>query len=63
MYARVYVCVCLHIYIEIIREALRDTKEGIKVRGKLMKALRFPDDQAMLAGKEEDLELMMEGLK
>lgn len=45
---------------ELIREALlQDMEEGIKVRGKLMKAMRFADDQAMVVGKEEKLQRMM----
>src|ERR1700733_2159742 len=47
---------------ELIREALQDTEEGIKVGGKMIKALRFADDQAMLANKEEDLQHMMDEL-
>lgn len=45
---------------ELIREALlQDMEEGIKVWGKLMKAMRFADDQAMVVGKEEELQRMM----
>src|SRR6218665_1407542 len=52
-----------NIYIEeLIREALEDTEEGIKVGGKIIKALRFADDQAMLAGSEYDLQRMMDRL-
>jgi retron-type reverse transcriptase len=52
-----------NIYIEeLIREALEDTEEGIKVGGKLVKALRFADDQAMLAGREDELQKMMDRL-
>src|SRR6218665_3362594 len=41
-----------NIYIEeLIREALEDIEEGIKVGGKIIKALRFADDQAMLEGR------------
>ena len=47
---------------EQIREALEDTEEGIKVGGKLVKALRFADDQAMLAGREDELQKMMDRL-
>ena len=46
----------IYIYIEeLTREALEDTEEGIRVGGKIIKALRFADDQAMLAGSEYDL--------
>ncbi|PGH37471.1 MAG: hypothetical protein CRN43_21000, partial [Candidatus Nephrothrix sp. EaCA] len=52
-----------NIYIEeLIREALEDTEEGIKVGGKIIKALRFADDQAMLAGSEYDLQRMLDRL-
>src|SRR6218665_921721 len=52
-----------NIYIEeLIREALEDTEEGIKVGGKIIKALRFADDQAMLAGSLSDLQRMMDRL-
>jgi len=35
-----------NIYIEeLIREALENTEEGVKVGGKIVKALRFADDQ------------------
>jgi len=43
-----------------VREALQDLEEGVKVGGKLIKALRFTDDQAMVAGKEDDLQRMMD---
>jgi hypothetical protein len=52
-----------NIYIEeLIREAVDGTEEGIKVGGKWIKALRFADDQAMLAGSEKDLQRMMDRL-
>src|SRR3984885_9688321 len=55
--------ILFNLYIEeLIREALQDTEEGIKVGGKMIKALRFADDQAMLANKEEDLQHMMDEL-
>ena len=37
-------------------------KEGIKVGGRLRKALRFADDQAMLAGSQKGLQKMMDRL-
>ena len=53
----------VNIYIEeLIWEALEDTEEGIEVGGKLVKALRFADDQAMLAGREDELQKMMDRL-
>ena len=53
-----------NIYIEeLIREALENLEVGIKVGGTLVKALRFADDQAMLAGTQEGLQQMMEHLE
>ena len=38
-----------NIYIEeLVREAVEDLEEGIKVGGRWIKALRFADDQAMV---------------
>jgi len=52
-----------NIYIdELMREAVEDTEEGIKVGGKLIKALRFADDQAMLASSENELQQVMDRL-
>jgi len=46
-----------NIYIEeLITEALENTKEGVKVGGNIIKALRFVDDQPMLAGSKSDLQ-------
>src|SRR6218665_661862 len=48
--------ILFNLYIEeLVREALHDLEEGVKVGGKLIKALRFADDQAMVAGTEDDL--------
>src|SRR6218665_2088976 len=47
---------------ELITEALGNTEEGAKVGGKIIKALRFADDQATLAGSESDLQRMMDRL-
>jgi len=42
-----------NLYIEeLIREALKNTEEEAKVGGKIVKALRFADDQAMLVGRQ-----------
>src|SRR6218665_2763959 len=55
--------ILFNLYIEeLVREALQDSEEGVKVGGKLIKALRFADDQAMVAGKEDDLQRMMDRL-
>ena len=51
----------LHIE-ELVREALQDSEEGVKVGGRLITALRFADDQVMVAGTEDDLQRMMDRL-
>src|SRR5688572_33494243 len=52
-----------NIYIEeLIQEALEETEEGVKVGGRLIKALRFADDQAMLATTQAGLQKMMDKL-
>src|SRR6218665_193589 len=44
--------VLFNLYIEeLVREALQNSEEGVKMGGKLIKALRFADDQAMVAGR------------
>ena len=55
--------ILFNIYIEeLVREAMEEVKEGIKVGGRLTKALRFADDQAMLAGSQNGLQKMMDQL-
>ena len=55
--------ILFNIYIEeVTRETLEEMTEGIKVGGKLIKALRFADDQAMMAGSQEGLQKMMDRL-
>ena len=55
--------ILFNIYIEeIIRETLEEMEEGIKVGGRMVKALRFADDQAMLASSQEGLQRMMDHL-
>src|SRR6218665_2014621 len=50
-----------NIYIEeLVREALEDLEEGIKVGGRWIKALRFADDQAMVAKSQIGLQAMMD---
>ena len=52
-----------NIYIEeLVREAVEDMEEGIKVGGRWIKALRFADDQAMLARNQKGLQAMMDRL-
>ena len=53
--------VLFNIYAEaVIMEALHSLDEGVKVRGVLIKAVRFADDQAMVAGTEIGLQSIME---
>src|SRR6218665_1183429 len=54
-----------NIYIEeLVREAVEDLEEGIKVGRRWIKALRFADDQAMVAKSQKGLQTMMEeGIK
>src|SRR5215831_12141300 len=46
----------------MMREAIDDIEEGVLVGGRLLKDVRFADDQAMLAGKNEGLQRLMDGL-
>jgi len=43
-------------------DAMEEIKEGIKVRGKLVKDVHFADDQGMVAGSEGGLQKLMDGL-
>jgi hypothetical protein len=55
--------ILFNIYIEeLVQEAMENTEEGIKVGGKIVKALRFADDQAMLAGSKKGLQEIMNKL-
>src|SRR6218665_1606882 len=50
-----------NIYIEeLVREAVEDLEEGTKVGGRWIKALRFADDQAMVAKSQKGLQAMMD---
>src|SRR6218665_1900886 len=52
-----------NIYIEeLVREAVEDLEEGIKVGGRWIKALRFADDQAMVAKSQKGLQALMDRL-
>src|SRR6218665_2221199 len=52
-----------NIYIEeLVREAVEDLEDGIKVGGRRIKALRFADDQAMVAKSQKGLQTMMDRL-
>jgi hypothetical protein len=46
----------------MMKEALEDIDEGIKVGGQLVKDVRFADDQAMTASSENGLQIMMDRL-
>jgi len=51
------------IYIEeLVREAV-DDKEGVKVGGRWIKALRFADDQVIMARSQRGLQTMMNRCK
>jgi len=43
-------------------EAMEGIEEGVRVRGKLVKDVRFADDQGMVAGTEQGLQKVMDGL-
>src|SRR6218665_46149 len=47
---------------ELVREAVEDLEEGIKVGRRWIKALRFADDQAMVAKSQKGLQTMMDRL-
>ena len=44
----------------MMKEALHSLEKGVKVGGVLIKAVRFADDQAMVAGTEKGLQSIME---
>src|SRR6218665_1113578 len=51
------------IYSEMMMiDALEEIEEGIKVGGKIVKDVRFADDQGMVAGSEGGLQKLMDGL-
>ena len=51
------------IYVEMMMaEAVDNVEEGVKVGGRLLKDVRFADDQGMLAGSEVGLQRLMDGL-
>jgi exonuclease III len=45
---------------EMMNEALEDTEEGVVVGGNLLKDIKFADDQAMIASREEGLQKLMD---
>src|SRR2546426_6684274 len=46
----------------MMMEAMEDIDEGVMVGGKLLKDVRFADDQGMVADSEDGLQKLMEGL-
>jgi len=53
----------IYMYIdEMMRETMEGVTEGLKVGGRLTKALRFADDQAMIATSQRGLQSMMDRL-
>ena len=51
------------IYVEeMMIEAMEDTDKGVKVGGKLLKDIRFADDQAMVAESVKELQEIMDKL-
>ena len=49
--------VLFSVYVEIMmKEAMEDVDEGVKVGGELLKDVRFADDQAMVASTEASLQ-------
>src|SRR6478736_1054213 len=52
-----------NIYAEAMMvEAMEGIEEGIKIGGKLIKDVRFADDQGMIAKNEKGLHKIMDGL-
>jgi hypothetical protein len=47
---------------EMMKEALEDVDEGVKVGGKIIKETRFADDQALVSGTQEGLQRLVDGL-
>ena len=43
-------------------EAMEEMEEGVKVGGRLLKDVRFADDQGMVADSELGLQRLMDGL-
>jgi len=46
----------------MMTDAMEEVEEGIKVGGKLLKDVRFADDQGMIAGTERGLQKIMDSL-
>jgi len=53
-----------NIYIqEVLNETLDNVADGVVTGGRLVHAIRFADDQAMMASSEEGLQRIMEALE
>lgn len=51
------------LYMEMMMtEAMEDIEEGVKIGGKLLKDVRFADDQGMVASSESGLQRLMDSL-
>src|SRR6478736_6032358 len=51
------------IYAEMImQEALENVEEGIRVRGELIKDVKYADDQGMVANTKAELQSLMDSL-
>ena len=46
----------------VVKEALADVDEGVKVGGELLKDIRFADDQAMTADSNQGLQRIKDSL-
>ena len=46
----------------MMMEAMEDIDEGVMVGGKLLKDVRFADDQGMVADSEDGFQKLMDGL-
>jgi len=44
---------------ELVRDAIEKTQEGITVGGRIVKAVGFADDQAMVAATQKGLQEIM----
>ena len=52
-----------NIYAEaMMMEAMEGIEEGIKIGGKLLNDVRFADDQGMIAGSQNGLQMIMDRL-
>ena len=52
-----------NIYAEaMMLEAMEGVEEGVKIGGKLLKDVRFADDQGMISGSESGLQKIMDAL-